>query len=531
MSRLFAMADTQLYDTRDMSFGEGSVLQGLWWLYLFLLIFILIFGLHRWHIVWLFYRYRKCVPRCVSCFNELPRVTVQLPMYNELYVAERVIKAAAAIAYPHDKLQIQVLDDSTDDTRRIAQEVVKELAATGIDIVYRHRSERTGFKAGALRAGMASATGEYIAVFDADFIPTPDTLMEAIHYFTASDVGMVQLRWEHINRSQSLLTRAQAIFLDAHFVIEHTARNRSGRFMNFNGTAGIWRKSCILDGSGWQHDTLTEDMDLSYRCQIKGWRFIFLPHISSPAELPPEIHGFKQQQFRWTKGAIQTARKILPELLESRQPIKVKIEACFHMLDPLAYLFMSILVLLFWPLLYARLQFSESGHLHLLLVSFVLIFLASGSATTFYLCSQRELFGKWKDKLRLIPLLMGIGVGIAINNSIAILEALAGKASAFERTPKFGLEGDGIREEWVPKAASFVRRPSVIPFVEMFYAIYMIWCCYLYLQAGAAWIALCPFMMIFAFGYFYVSGLSFYALRISSERPPSVSKVLKSSPA
>jgi cellulose synthase/poly-beta-1,6-N-acetylglucosamine synthase-like glycosyltransferase len=452
-------------------------------------------------------------------------------MYNELYVAQRVITAAAAIDYPNDKLQIQVLDDSNDETQRIARDTVKELASRGVNIEYLHRSDRAGFKAGALEAGMASATGEYIAIFDADFVPTPDTLSQTMHYFTESDVGMVQMRWEHINRDQSLLTRAQAIFLDAHFVIEHTARNRSGRFMNFNGTAGIWRKSCIVDGGGWQHDTLTEDMDLSYRCQMKGWRFVYLPQVTSPAELPPEIHGFKQQQFRWTKGAVQTARKILPGLLRSQLPFKVKIEACFHMLNPLAYLFMSLLVLLFCPIFYLRSDMSESEYLQFLSVSFVLIFLASGSATSFYLCSQRELFGKWKDKLTLIPLLMGIGVGIAINNTIAVFEALAGKASAFERTPKFGLEKDGIPGDWIPKAASFVRRPSVIPFVEVFYALYMIWCCCLYVQAGPAWMLLCPFMMIFSFGYFYVGGLSFYALRISSERSLEVSKVLKSSAA
>jgi len=319
---------------------------GLTGLYLTMLLLVALFGFHRWMLVFLYYRHKRNAPRCKSRFEELPSVTIQLPMYNEPYVAERIIASCCAINYPKDKLQIQVLDDSTDGTPKIARQTVNLFVKNGYDIVYIHRDDRHGFKAGALDNGLKTAKGQFIAIFDADFLPTPDILQNTIHYFTDENVGMVQARWDHINRQNSLLTRGQSIYLDAHFMMEHGARNRSGRFMNFNGTAGIWRKNCIISGGSWQHDTLTEDLDLSYRCQMKGWRFIFLPDVTVPAELPPEIQGFKQQQFRWTKGAVQTAKKMLPRIWRSRLPLKIKTEATFHLLNPMSYLFMSVLILL-----------------------------------------------------------------------------------------------------------------------------------------------------------------------------------------
>ncbi|MFQ6047827.1 MAG: cellulose synthase family protein, partial [Phycisphaerae bacterium] len=260
---------------------------------------ICLYGFHRWQLVYLYYRYRRNAPRLRACFVELPAVTVQLPMYNERYVARRIIKQACQIDYPRDRLQIQVLDDSTDQTTEIARRTVEQMRAAGHNVVYIHRDNRSGYKAGALEHGLKTATGEFVCIFDADFVPPRDILRRSIDYFTDPKVGMVQARWDHINRDHSLLTKTQAILLDGHFMIEHTARNRSGRFMSFNGTAGIWRKRCIIDAGGWQHDTLTEDLDLSYRAQLRGWRFVFLPELISPAELPPEMNAFKAQQYRW----------------------------------------------------------------------------------------------------------------------------------------------------------------------------------------------------------------------------------------
>ena len=276
--------------------------------YFAILCILSIYGIHRFVMATLYRIYRKDIPHPDAKFSDLPRVTIQLPMFNERYVIERLIDAVCEIRYPREKLQIQVLDDSIDETQKIAADAVARKREQGFDIVYIHRDDRTGFKAGALEAGLKTATGEFVAVFDADFVPQPDFLERTIHFFTNEKVGMVQVRWEHLNREYSLLTRVQSILLDGHFVIEHTARNRSGRFFNFNGTAGIWRKSTIADAGGWQHDTITEDLDLSYRAQSKGWQFIYVNESTTPAEVPVEMVAFKTQQHRWAKGSIQVAK-------------------------------------------------------------------------------------------------------------------------------------------------------------------------------------------------------------------------------
>lgn len=286
--------------------------------YLALLGMIALYGLHRYWLVYLYNRHRGHLPRPARRYELLPRVTVQLPMFNEGAVAERIIDAACQLEYPADRIQIQVVDDSTDGSAALVQRRVEHWANRGIDIQYLHRTDRTGYKAGALADATPYARGDLIAIFDADFVPPPGFLKRTVHYFTDPKIGMVQTRWAHLNRDSSLLTRGQAIFLDGHFVIEHTARNRSGVWMNFNGTAGIWRKQAILSAGGWEHDTLTEDVDLSYRAQLAGWHFVFLPRVTCPAELPPEINAFKSQQHRWTKGSIQTALKLLPRLIRSK---------------------------------------------------------------------------------------------------------------------------------------------------------------------------------------------------------------------
>jgi cellulose synthase/poly-beta-1,6-N-acetylglucosamine synthase-like glycosyltransferase len=298
-------------------------------LYFFVLVILAVYGWHRYYLVYLYMKHKDQQPTPLGRFDRLPSVTIQLPLYNEMYVVDRLIESVCAIDYPRELLEIQVLDDSTDETRAIAELAVRRHAVQGIDIKYIHRTDRHGYKAGALDEAMRVAKGEFIAIFDADFSPQRDFLMRTIHHFTSDKVAMVQTRWGHINEDYSLLTKIQAILLDAHFVLEHGGRNRGGCFFNFNGTAGIWRREAIVDAGGWQHDTLTEDLDLSYRAQLRGWQFIFLPDHVAPAELPVEMNAFKSQQHRWAKGSIQTFLKLMPRILHSDLPLRVKAEAFF----------------------------------------------------------------------------------------------------------------------------------------------------------------------------------------------------------
>jgi hypothetical protein len=296
------------------------------WFTSYILVFTALsaFGAHRIKVLYHFWKHRKDVPTPQHEFAELPVITVQLPIFNELHVVENLLRTVSALDYPRDRLQIQVLDDSTDETAAHAAKLSADLKAQGYDVEYRHRTNRHGFKAGALDEGMATAKGEFICIFDADFQPQPDYLKKVIHHFSDEKVGMVQARWGHLNKNFSLLTRLQALFLDGHLVLEQTARSRHGEFLNFNGTAGIWRRKAIEDGGGWQHDTLTEDLDLSYRTQLKGWKFIYLKDVVVPAELPPDMDGFKSQQHRWTKGSIQVCKKILGDVWRSDIPLRLK---------------------------------------------------------------------------------------------------------------------------------------------------------------------------------------------------------------
>ncbi len=472
-------------------------------IYVITLILLAIYGLHRYILVYLYYKYRNNRPKIKEQFKELPKVCVQLPMYNEKYVARRIIDYACQIDYPKDKLQIQILDDSTDETCEIARQAVEEYKAKGFNIQYIHRDNREGFKAGALENGLKYTDAEFIAIFDADFLPPKDIIKNTIHYFTDPKVGMVQMRWEHLNRNHSLLTKSQAILLDGHFMIEHTARNRSGRFMSFNGTAGIWRKECIEQAGGWHHDTLTEDLDLSYRAQMKGWKFVFLPEIISPAELPPEINAFKQQQHRWTKGGAQTAKKLLPMILKSNLNWKIKLEAFFHLTSCTVYIYIVALSLMLFPALYLRLTVFPNNPISRFMFDISLFLLATCSASAFYLCSQREIFHQWRDKIKYLPFLMALGIGISLSNTVAALEGFFGKCGEFVRTPKFGVEADKD-EDWKRKAKSFKFRKSLLPFVEMLFGFYMIGCILMCLYYGTAPMSV-PFLVLFACGYFYVS--------------------------
>src|SRR5947208_1679033 len=300
--------------------------------YFFVLILLATYGIHRYALVYLYYKKKKNrTTEPEQKFSELPRVTVQLPIFNEQYVVDRLLQSICRLEYPREKLEIQLLDDSTDETVTVARGLVEHYAAQGYPITYHHRTNRAGYKAGALHEGLKTATGEFVAIFDADFVPPPDFLLRTIHHFTEPKIGMVQTRWTHINRNYSFLTEVEAILLDGHFVLEHSARARNDVFFNFNGTAGLWRRQAIDDAGGWQHDTLTEDTDLSYRAQLTGWKFIYRQDVECPAELPVEMTAFKIQQARWAKGLIQTGKKILPRVLKSDQPFRVKLEAWYHL--------------------------------------------------------------------------------------------------------------------------------------------------------------------------------------------------------
>jgi len=475
-------------------------------IYFAVMLVVCLYGIHRLFLLVLYFRNKKRVLEPVGEFTRLPRVTVQLPIYNEKYVAPRLIRAVTKLDYPRDRLEIQVLDDSTDETVEIVADCVNALREQGFDIVHIRRENREGYKAGALENGLKRAKGEFIAIFDADFVPRPEMLRKCIHYFTDARVGVVQTRWGHLNRSFSLLTKTQAMLLDGHFMIEHTARNRSGRFMNFNGTGGIWRRQAIVDAGGWQHDTLTEDLDLSYRAQMRGWRFIFLPEQVSPAELPVEMNGFKNQQHRWTKGQVQTAIKMLPKILASKLPFKVKTEAFFHLTSSTLYVFVVLLSLLLLPVMHVP-EEMPAWNSWQMLVFFHLPFLfcASLSACIFYAISQRELkqLG-WFRALLMTPVLMGIGIGISLVNAKAVLEALLGIKSGFVRTPKYGVSDRC--SNWREKI--YRGSKNYLPVLEVVLALYL--CFVVYTSIKLQLWSVIPFLSLFLFGYGYVGLLSLF---------------------
>ncbi len=465
-----------------------------------------IFGLHRYFILYLYWKHKRTRFEARENFAELPRVTVQLPIFNEIHVLERLVRSVAALKYPKDKLEIQILDDSTDETRDMAADLASDFRARGFDMVHIHRTDRTGFKAGALEHGLQFCKGEFILILDADFMPPADLLEKTIPFFTDGQVGMIQTRWGHINRKYSFLTRVQAMFLDGHLLLEQTARSRSGRFFNFNGTAGLWRKTCIEDAGGWQHDTLTEDLDLSYRAQLKGWRFVFLPEVVTPAELPVEMNGFKAQQHRWTKGSIQTFKKLLPRIWRSPLPLAIKVEATFHLTSNFVYLFVAVLCVF---LLLGGNKSGAGGSALLQSMLHVPVFLAASlSAIIYYICAQRELYrNSWKKDLCLLPLLLAVGIGLSLNNTRAVLEALFNHQSGFTRTPKYGIHSR--RQTW--RTGKYLPIRSVVTVIELVFAVAFTW----FLGAAflkGAFFSL-PFLALFAVGFSFV-GLSSLHLRL-----------------
>ena len=468
--------------------------------YFTVLIILAMYGVHRYHLVYLYFKHRANRAKITEKFSVLPRVTLQLPIYDERYVVERLVETVSHMNYPHELLQIQVLDDSTDETQQIAADVVERYKATGLNISYIHRDNRTGFKAGALENGLKSATGEFIAIFDADFTPPSDFIERTIHYFTNPKVGMVQTRWGHINRDYSFLTQVESILLDGHFVIEHGARFLAHRFFNFNGTAGIWRREAIETSGGWEHDTLTEDTDLSYRAQMRGWKFVYVPDVVCVAELPVEMTSFKVQQFRWAKGLIQCAKKDLPMIFRAKLPLRIKIESFFHLSANIAYPLMVVLSLVLLPATIIRFY---QGWTQMLWIDLPLFMAATFSVSSFYLVSQRELFpDTWWRKIKYLPFLMSPGIGLSVSNSRAVIEALLGIQTSFKRTPKYRIETQ--RDQWTVK--KYRRKSGFTPYIELLLGSYFAVTVY-YLIINQDY-AVTPFLILFVIGYLYTGFMS-----------------------
>ena len=487
--------------------------------YFSVLIVLSVYGLHRYEIIRTYFKHRKShldIPQ--ASFEKLPRVTVQLPVYNERFVIERLIEEICKIDYPRELLQIQVLDDSTDDTHAFAADLVERYRSLGNPIEYHHRTNRHGFKAGALQEGLETATGEFIAIFDADFVPPQDFLMRTIHHFTDPKVGVVQTRWSYLNRNYNLLTEVEAMMLDGHFILEHGARSRAGLFFNFNGTAGIMRRAMIDDAGGWQHDTLTEDSDLSYRAQLKGWRFVYMPGLDCPSELPVEMHGFQVQQSRWAKGLTQVARKLVKQIWSADIPWRVKIEALLHLTPNLTYPLMIVVSALMLPVMIVRFYM---GVWQMMLIDFPLIFASFWSISAFYVIAYREVHPQtWKRAFLLLPMLMAVGIGLTLINTRAVLEALFGIKTSFVRTPKFAIEGNvparhdvgnkpaGKKNGGSKNDEQYRRRSGWLPWAELAVGGYFL-VMVIFAMETFNYLAV-PFLALFVFGYLWAGVTTLY---------------------
>ena len=476
----------------------GDLLLGL---HLVIWVVLAAYGLHRLHLI-LLYRRNPGPPPLPPDPETWPVVTVQLPVYNERYVVARLLEAAAALDYPRDRLEIQLLDDSTDETASIAARAIDDLRARGIDAVHLRRTAREGYKAGALQHGLERARGSLFAVFDADFVPSPGFLRGTVPYFADPTVGVVQARWCHLNPDHSVLSRVQAISLDGHFLIEHAARRNGGRYFNFNGTAGVLRRSCVEDAGGWQSDTLTEDLDLSYRAQLRGWRFVFASQIGCLAELPVEMNAFKAQQHRWVRGSIQVARKLLPRVWRSDAPLAVKLEATFHLTSNVPYVLLLLLSLLVYPVVLAR---YESKSLPFLIADTALLLAATGPVLVYFVVAQRKSRADWRDQLRYVPLVFMLGIGLAVSNTRAVIEGAVCRAGTFHRTPKLRIER-GARKPRREKRSGYRAPVSATVLVEMALAGYFVWA--MLSIAGAGLYAPLPFFALYLAGFLYVGTLS-----------------------
>jgi cellulose synthase/poly-beta-1,6-N-acetylglucosamine synthase-like glycosyltransferase len=465
--------------------------------YFTVLAILSVYGIHRYEIIHTYFKHRKkaTVEPPKRLFEQLPPVTIQLPLFNERYVVERLIEEVLKVEYPRDLLQIQVLDDSTDETAPFAEALVERYRNIGYPIEYHHRTNRHGYKAGALQEGLETATGELVAVFDADFCPPPEFLMRTVHHFADPQVGVVQTRWSYLNRDYNFLTEVEAMLLDGHFILEHGARSTAGYFFNFNGTAGILRKTMIADAGGWQHDTLTEDSDLSYRAQLKGWRFVYLPGLDCPSELPVEIYGFQVQQSRWAKGLTQVAKKLLPAIFRADIPKRVKLEAFLHLTPNISYPLMIVVSALMLPVMIVRFYM---GVWEMALIDLPLIVASFWSISAFYVVAQRELNpGSWRRSVMMLPMLMAVGVGLTIINTRAVLEAIFGVKTAFARTAKFAIADRPVNLE----VKKYRGRSGWLPYAEVAVGTYFLG------MIGFAintynYFAI-PFLALFVFGYYW----------------------------
>jgi cellulose synthase/poly-beta-1,6-N-acetylglucosamine synthase-like glycosyltransferase len=463
------------------------------------LIILFTFGSHGFIMIYYYLKHRHKRDDLTARLKDFPIVTIQLPVYNEMYVVERLIKTICEIDYPLDKLEIQVLDDSTDETTEICENLVKEYRLQGFDISLLHRSDRSGYKAGALKEGLKTCKGEFVAIFDADFIPRKNFLQVTMPFFSDPKIGMVQTRWEHLNRAYSMVTQIQALALDGHFVIEQQVRNKAGYFINFNGTSGIWRKECIFSAGNWEADTLTEDLDLSYRAQLLGWKFRYLTDFTTPSEVPSEINSLKSQQFRWTKGAIETARKMLFRVWGSNISFKTKIMCTFHLTNNIVFPFILLACLLNLPIVLIKNTGAYDTYFMFMSV-FVLAFIAS---FLFYLYSQKDVYEDWRSRVLLFPVFMSGSMGFAINNTKAVFEALINKKSEFVRTPKYGIEGH--KDTWKDK--KYVQKKIKLSVIlEALVALYSFTC--VVVSLITLQISAIPFQLMFSFGFGLVAYLS-----------------------
>jgi cellulose synthase/poly-beta-1,6-N-acetylglucosamine synthase-like glycosyltransferase len=474
--------------------------------YFGVLLALSIYGLHRSHLVLTVLRRRQALRSLgqevspigldgIEARSDLPPVTIQLPLYNEATVAARLLDHVAAIEWPRDRLEIQVLDDSTDETRALVRRKVESLRERGLDVVYIHRVDRSGYKAGALDNGLKVARGDLVAIFDADFLPQPEFLRAVVpHFIGDPKVGMVQARWGHLNRDRSMLTRTEALMLDGHHLVENRARAAAGWLFNFSGTGGIWRKEAIASAGGWQHDTLTEDLDLSYRAQLVGWRFVYREDVVTPAELPEDISAFRAQQFRWAKGTVQTARKLLGRLMSAKLSPMQRVEAFFHLTPHFAYPLMVFLSILLFP---ALLLMPATDPATMLAVDLPLVIGTTGSLASFYVMAEIAQGRRSIDAIRQLPALLALGAGLAPHLSRAVWEGLHSMAGEFIRTPK---KGSSLQAG--PAFARY-RAAADLPAVEIALCLLSAASTVASVETGH-WFAT-PFAMIFTYGYGYVA--------------------------
>jgi cellulose synthase/poly-beta-1,6-N-acetylglucosamine synthase-like glycosyltransferase len=484
-------------------------------LFLLIIIGLALYGLHNLAITVLFLRTKTQSKRRQSRRYPLeawPNVTIQLPIFNEKYTIERLLNAVTRLDYPIDRLQIQVLDDSTDDTAQLVSRLVERYKSLGINIEWIHRDNRKGYKAGALHEGLYSATGEFIGIFDADFLPYPDWLKKTLPFFQDQELGCLQTRWGHTNRNYNSLTKAEAMAIDGHFIVEQTVRSGNDFFLNFNGTAGLWRRTCIEDAGGWQWDTLTEDLDLSYRAQLRGWKIRYSPEVVVPAELPSEVEAFKKQQFRWAKGSFQVVRKILPQVIKRTDlPWHVRLLAFLHLTGYIVHPLMLSLLLLTLPV---GLLAPEAFKI------FPVSTLACFGPPLLYLTANASLKTPWRERLKMLPLLVVVGFGISLSTSIAVLEGLTDKkAGAWVRTPKLNQSDARGQNKEIDQA--YLEPISPLVWVEIALALYA-FTTILILVPSVGW-GIVPWMTIYMLGYFYIAGLNViqHTPKISRKRTSS----------